>query len=86
MKTRAETSPEPEDRPDALVNERSIQVFAVWIDGDDMVLPAIPPDVPARFGWAYAVKRMADGHRMTDVATTEAMAERDLARLYPRPL
>jgi hypothetical protein len=32
---------------------RSIQVFAVWIDADDMVLPAIPPDVPARFGWAY---------------------------------
>jgi hypothetical protein len=40
----------------------------------------------AWYGNGYAVKRMADGHRMTDVVTTEAMAERDLARLYPRPV
>jgi hypothetical protein len=53
MKTRSQTSPEPEDRPDAPVSERSIQVFAVWIDAENMVLPAIPPDVPARVGWAY---------------------------------
>ncbi len=86
MKTISPTNPERTDEPVSLPDDRSIQVFAVWIDSDDMVLPAIPPDVPARFGWAYAVKRMADGHRMTDVVTTEAMAERDLARLYPRPL
>jgi hypothetical protein len=40
----------------------------------------------AWYGNGYAVKRMADGQRMSDVVTTEAMAERDLARLYPRPL
>jgi hypothetical protein len=53
MKTTPRTSPEPVHRPDAPPCEKSIQVFAVWIDGDDMVLPAIPPDVPARVGWAY---------------------------------
>jgi len=53
MKSNSQTSPEPADQPAPLATERSIQVFAVWIDGDDMVLPAIPPDVPARVGWAY---------------------------------
>jgi hypothetical protein len=53
MKTISPTSPERTDESVSLPEGRSIQVFAVWIDGDDMVLPAIPPDVPARFGWAY---------------------------------
>jgi hypothetical protein len=53
MKTRSRTSPERTGEVASLPIDRSIQVFAVWIDGEDMVLPAIPPDVPARVGWAY---------------------------------
>ena len=53
MTTRSRTNPEQTGALASAAIERSIQVFAVWIDAQDMVLPAIPPDVPARVGWAY---------------------------------
>jgi hypothetical protein len=53
MKTRSSTSPERTEETAYPSEDRSIRVFAVWIDADNMVLPAIPPDVPARVGWAY---------------------------------
>ena len=40
----------------------------------------------AWFGNGYAVRRKDDGERVTEVVSSEALAERDLARLYPRPL
>jgi hypothetical protein len=40
----------------------------------------------AWYGNGFAIKRLADGARMTPIVTNEALAERDLARLYPRPL
>jgi hypothetical protein len=40
----------------------------------------------AWYGNGFAVKRLSDGVRMTQIAANEALAERDLARLYPRPL
>jgi hypothetical protein len=40
----------------------------------------------AWYGNGYAVKRLADGTRMTQIVANEALAERDLGRLYPRPL
>jgi hypothetical protein len=40
----------------------------------------------AWYGNGFAVKRLADGARMTQIVANEALAERDLGRLYPRPL
>jgi hypothetical protein len=40
----------------------------------------------AWYGNGFAVKRLADGTRMTQIVANEALAERDLGRLYPRPL
>jgi len=40
----------------------------------------------AWYGNGFAVKRIADGTRMTQIVANEALAERDLGRLYPRPL
>ena len=40
----------------------------------------------AWYGNGFAVKRLADGRRMTQVVANESLAERDLGRLYPRPL
>lgn len=40
----------------------------------------------AWYGNGFAVKRLADGMRMTQIVVNEALAERDLGRLYPRPL
>jgi hypothetical protein len=40
----------------------------------------------AWYGNGFAVKRLADGTRMTQIVANEALAERDLSRLYPRPL
>lgn len=40
----------------------------------------------AWYGNGYAVKRLADGTRMTQIVANEALAERDLGRLYPRPV
>jgi hypothetical protein len=53
MTTRSWTSPEPTGEAVSFPEEGPIQVFAVWIDAENMVLAAIPPDVPARVGWAY---------------------------------
>ncbi|MPZ31197.1 MAG: hypothetical protein GEV13_09410 [Rhodospirillales bacterium] len=35
------------------------------------------------FGAGFAVERKIDGHRVTSMAANAAIAERDLARLYP---
>jgi hypothetical protein len=35
------------------------------------------------YGSGYAVERKGDNHRMTDLVANTAIAERDLARLYP---
>jgi hypothetical protein len=40
----------------------------------------------AWYGNGFAVKRLADGTRMTQIVANEALAERDLGRLYPRAL
>lgn len=40
----------------------------------------------AWYGNGFAVKRLADGTRMTQIVANEALAERDLGRLYPRSL
>ena len=37
-------------------------------------------------GHGYAVKRKKDGHIMTAVVHTVALAERDLRSLYPKPI
>jgi len=40
----------------------------------------------AWYGNGFAVKRLSDGTRMTQIVVNEALAERDLGRLYPRPI
>jgi hypothetical protein len=40
----------------------------------------------AWYGNGFAVKRLSDGTRMTQIVANEALAERDLGRLYPRAL
>lgn len=39
----------------------------------------------AWYGNGFAVKRLSDGVRMTQIVANEALAERELTRLYPRP-
>lgn len=36
------------------------------------------------YGNGFAVERAADGQRLTDPVASQALAERDLARLYPK--